>query len=348
MASPQDIVSGKSRLSLRSRSWIVAGIVFAIFIISAVLLIRLLRNMGWVLLREIALFYLLLILLLSALGTALYTAAVYVLVRASGHRTTVAQVYLVLTSSLSVNYVTPIKFGIPIRIYLYKQVMQIPLVSGTALIALETWLGMLIPAVIASVGVAALFTKIGLAAPLTLLTVLLVGMLAMLFIKPSLVSPLLERLPLQKFTFRLVRFTEMVQAGVRSLPLWRLSVVALLFGLNFAVSAMRVYLVLSVFGYPVNWLVLLFVLTISVTAGNLSMIPMGLGVRDASFILLLAQLGIPNEIALSAAVIQRLLSPGWPLLLGLVSTNILGVSELVKRSGKVSPAQEEAHHDPSA
>lgn len=339
MASPQDSVSGKSRLSLRSRSWIATGIVFAIFIVSAVLLIRLLRNRGWVLLREIALFYLVLILLLSALGTALYTAAVYVLVRASGHRMTVAQVYLVLTSSLSVNYVTPIKFGIPVRIYLYKQVMQIPLVSGTALVALETWLGMLIPAVIASVGVAALFIEISLAAPLTLLTVLLVGMVAMLSIKPSLVSPLLERLPLQKFTFRLVRFTEMVQAGVRSVPLWRLSVVALLFGLNFAVSAMRVYLVLSVFGYPADWLVLLFVLTISVTAGNLSMIPMGLGVRDASFTLLLAQLGVPNEIALSAAVIQRLLSPGWPLLLGLVSTNILGVSELVKRSGNVSPTQ---------
>jgi hypothetical protein len=32
----------------------------------------------------------------------------------------------------------------------------------------------------------------------------------------------------------------------------------------------------------------------------------------------------------------------------LVSIHILGVSELVKRSGKVSPTQEEAHHDPSA
>jgi uncharacterized protein (TIRG00374 family) len=348
LASPQDSVSGKSRLSLRSRSWIAAGIVFAIFIVSVVLLIRLLRNRGWVLLPEIALFYLVLTLLLSALGTALYSAAVYVLVRASGHRTTFIQAYLVLTASLSANYVTPVKFGIPLRIYLYKQVMQIPFAVGTALVALETWLGMLIPAVIASVGIAALFIEIGLAAPLTLLAVLLVGMMAMLFIKPSLVSPLLERLPLQKFTFRLVRFSETVQTGFRSVPLWRLGVVALLLGLNVTVATTRLYFVLFVLGWPVSWPALLAAFTISLTAGNLSMIPMGLGVRDASFTLLLAQLGVPNEIALSAAVIQRLLSPGWPLLLGLVSTNILGVSELVKRSGKVSPTEGEAHHDPSA
>jgi uncharacterized protein (TIRG00374 family) len=89
---------------------------------------------------------------------------------------------------------------------------------------------------------------------------------------------------------------------------------------------------LSVFGPPPSVLALLAVLTISVTAGNLSMIPMGLGVRDASFTVLLAQLGVPNEIALSVAVIQRLFSPGWPLLLGLISTNVLGVSEIVQAS----------------
>jgi uncharacterized membrane protein YbhN (UPF0104 family) len=212
----------KSRLNLRAGSRIVAGAILAILIISAVALTRLLRDIDWILFREIAPFYLVLILLLSALGTALYTVAVYVLVHASGHRTTIVQAYLVLTCSLSVNYVTPMKVGIPLRIYLYKQFMQMPLAVGTALVALETWLGMLIPAMIASVGIAVLFTEIGLVAPLTLLAALLAGMGAMLFIKPSLVGPLLRRLPLQKLTFRLLRFSETVQSGFRSVRLWRL------------------------------------------------------------------------------------------------------------------------------
>ncbi len=307
------------------------GIILVIGVVSAVLLAHLLRGMDWALLRETAPLYLALILLLSALGTATYTAAIYVLVRAGGYATTVGQAYLVLTSSLSVNYVTPLKFGIPLRIYLYRQVMRVPLAVGTALVALETWLGMLIPAMIAGVGIALLFPEIGLAAPLALLTILIAGMGLALFVQPSRMMPLLERLPLQKFTLRLARFGEMVQMGFRSLPIGWLGVVALLIGLNVLIAAIRLYVVLLMLGQTVHWLSLLAALAISVTAGNLSMIPMGLGVRDASLTLLLGQLGVPNEIALSTAVIQRLFAPGWPLLLGLISANILGVSEMVKQ-----------------
>ena len=61
------------------------------------------------------------------------------------------------------------------------------------------------------------------------------------------------------------------------------------------------------------------------------MIPMGLGIRDVTFTWLLVQVGVPTEIALSAAVIQRIFAPGWPLLLGVISANILGVSEIINR-----------------
>ncbi len=307
------------------------GVILAIGIASAVLLAYLLRDMDWTLLRETAPLYLALILLLSALGTATYTAAIYVLVRASGYSTTIGQAYLVLTASLSVNYVTPLKFGIPLRIYLYRQVMHVPLAVGTALVALETWLGMLIPAMIAGVGVVFLFPEVGLAAPLALLAILLAGMGLAWFIQPSWVAPLLKRLPLQKFTLRLARFGETVQMGFRSAPLRGLGVAALLIGLNVTVAAVRLYVVLLMLGQTIHWSSLLAVLAISITAGNLSMIPMGLGVRDASLTLLLIRLGVPDEVALSAAVIQRLFAPGWPLLLGIISTNVLGVSELIKR-----------------
>ncbi len=306
------------------------GVIFVIGVASAVLLAHLLRDMDWALFQETAPLYLAFVLLLSALGTVTYTAAIYVLVRASGYPTTVGQAYLVLTASLSVNYVTPLKFGIPLRIYLYRQVMHVPLAIGTALVALETWLGILIPAIMSGIGIALLFPEIGLALPLALLTALLVGMGLALFIKPTQITPLLKRLPLQQFTLRLVRFGETVQMGFRSAPLWGLGVVALLIGLNVMTAAVRLYVVLLMLGQTSDWLAVLAALTISITAGNLSMIPMGLGVRDASLTLLLRQLGVPDEVALSAAVIQRLFAPGLPLLLGLISANILGVSEMVK------------------
>jgi uncharacterized protein (TIRG00374 family) len=108
-----------------------------------------------------------------------------------------------------------------------------------------------------------------------------------------------------------------------------------------ALQSVRLWIVLRVFGPAPSSLSLLAVFAISVTAGNLSMIPMGLGVRDASFTLLLARLGVSQEIALSAAVIQRLFSPGWPLLLGLISANVLGVSALTRQPESSVPRRQD-------
>ena len=331
----------RKRQQLHARSWIAVGVVLVIFITSALLLFYLLRDMDWVFLREIAPLYLALIFLLSVLGTALYTTAIYVLVLASGHWTTFTQAYLVLTASLSANYVTPVKAGIPLRVYLYNHFMHIPTATGTALVVLETFIGMLTPALIAIVGIASLFTDVGLVVPSALLVVLLAGTAIILYVKPKHIELFLRGFPWSGFTQRVARFVERVQAGLRSVPAWALVSISLLFTLNFVTSALQSYLVLRVLGYPVSPLALLYVLAISVTAGNLSLIPMGLGVRDASFTLLLMQLGVPNEVALSAAVIQRLFAPGWPLLLGVISTNILGVSELMKRGSSSAESTSE-------
>jgi uncharacterized protein (TIRG00374 family) len=128
-----------------------------------------------------------------------------------------------------------------------------------------------------------------------------------------------------------------VQVCLRNLPAWVLLSTTVLVALNLVSVAMRLYLVLRMLGYAVSPLTLLYVQAIAVTTGNLSMIPLGLGARDASFVLLLAHLKVPNEIALSVAVIQRLFSPGWPLLLGLISTNVLGLREVLRAAGKGSP-----------
>lgn len=210
--------------------------------------------------------------------------------------------------------------------------MSIPVAIGTALVTVETIVGMLVPALIASVSTVFLFPEFGLVPAIILMTLLLAGVLVGRQISVLNLLPYLERLPFFRFTRRLVNFAIGVQSGLRYLsPLVVLAVVMLDI-LMLALQALRLWLVLSIFGPVPSFWALLAVLTISVTAGNVSMIPMGLGVRDASFTLLLAQLGIANEIALSAAVIQRLFSPGWPLLLGVISSQLLGLAELMKPS----------------
>jgi uncharacterized protein (TIRG00374 family) len=332
VAKSQTPTYHKSRFGSRAHSRLAVGVILALTVISAITLIFLLRDVDLTPFREVGPFYLMLILLLSVLSIGFYSLAVYILIQASGYKTTFAQTYLVLTASLSANYVTPIRVGIPLRIFLYKHFMGIPISTGTALITVEVMVGMLTPAFVAIAGIALIFPALGLKVPIILISALVVGLLFVLQVRVENFHPYFARVPFSNAVTQLIHFVKRVQGALRQLPAAKLLGVVVLDLLILGVQTIRLWLVLSILGFGVSPLALLAVLTISLTAGNLSMIPMGLGVRDASFTLLLTQLGIPSEIALAAAVIQRLFSPGWPLLLGLISANILGVSELVKSS----------------
>ena len=319
-------------MNKRSRPWIGLGIFAVVFLASAVLLAYLLRDLDWSLIGKTAPIYAMPILLLSVAGTAFYTLAIYLLVRASGHQTSIVQAYLVLTSSLSLNYITPVKAGIPLRIYLYKHVMGVPTATGTALIACETLVGMVTPALIAIVGIASLFPFIGLLGPLLLLFVIGGSVAALLLIPPDRVGSLVRRLPFQNAIQRVVRFGEQVQTSLKTLPAWAFLSTTALVALNFTTVALRLYFILHALDYPIELVALIYTQAIPVTSGNISMIPMGLGIRDASLTLLLLHIGVPNKVALSVAIIQRLFSPGWPLLLGLVSSSILGTRTMLSNS----------------
>ncbi|MFX0203796.1 MAG: lysylphosphatidylglycerol synthase domain-containing protein, partial [Candidatus Hodarchaeota archaeon] len=148
MTKSQTSTYHKSKLGSRVHSRLAVGVVFALFIISGIMLIYLLRDVDLTQFWKVGPFYLVLILLLSLLSIGFYSLAVYTLIQASGYKTTFVQTYLVLTASLGANYVTPVRVGIPLRIYLYKHLMDVPMSTGTALITVEVIVGMLTPAFI--------------------------------------------------------------------------------------------------------------------------------------------------------------------------------------------------------
>ena len=315
----------------RKKSTIAVLIFLFLFIVSGILLAFLLRDIDWNLIKRVDMSDLSLIFILTVLGTIVYTALIVILVRGSGYTTSFKTAYLVLTASLTANYVTPVKVGIPLRIYLYNQIMNVPVNVGTALISIEALAGMLIPAFIACIGIVFIFPAMGVWPAILLVAILLTCLFLFLLMPTDRVTIIAEKLPLSRFSVRILRFAGRVQIAIKLIPISTICLVILLDIFILILQAIRLWLVLSIFITAPSVMLLLFALTISVTIGNLSMIPMGLGVRDASFTFLLAQLGVPTEIALSASIIQRLFSPGWPLLLGIISTYILGMGKLVER-----------------
>jgi uncharacterized protein (TIRG00374 family) len=291
----------------------------------------LLRDMDLSALKKAAPSYLMALLLLTVLSTVFYTVALFFLLWSGDFRRPLRMVYLVLTASISANYVTPVKVGIPLRIFLYKRFLAIPIAKGTTFVTVETFLGTLLPAVCSVFGIAVLFPSIGLQIPLIVLALLIMLAAGMMWIRPEWIAAIANQWPWGRRLSRLSSFMCDFQQGVRTMSVSKLVLVALLQCLMYVVQAIRLFLVLQILRVDVPIWQLFLVLNISFTAGTLSLIPMGLGVRDASLVVLLLQLGVPREISLSAAVIQRIFSPGWPLVLGLVSTNILGIQLLDAR-----------------
>jgi uncharacterized protein (TIRG00374 family) len=326
---------GTNRISQNRSTIISLLIILMIIIIGFVLLVYFMRDQVWLPLMEMSIWSLLSILGLTILTTVCYTVMVYWLIRCSGYPVTLWKSFLVLSTSLSANYVTPVKIGIPLRVYLYNQIIGVPVATGTALISAEAVVGILIPAVIAALGIVVLFPSVGVMPTLVLIGLLFLGLAFVLYGKLDRIEQLFIKLPGSRIFHKVWQFIKNVQLAMRSLSLTAFMGLILLDFIMIALQALRLLVVVNIFVDSPNLFVILAVFTISLTAGNLSLIPMGIGVRDASFTLLMMQVGISKEISISIAAIQRLFSPGWPLILGLISANILGVKQLFKHTSAV-------------
>lgn len=320
------------------------GITLAVVAAALAALAYLLRHVDWHMILQVGGASLAAILLLTILETFLYVVLIHWLVRRAGYHAGLWPAYLVLTTSLSANYVSAIRAGIPLRVFLYHKLMQLPAALGTALVAVESFAGMITPALIAAAGVIFLFPEIGVTAPLALTGLIGAAALAFCLMTPARLLDFHQRWRRRRWMAHLVHFLYRVRLGVGSLSSAAIAGTMGFFAVMLLVQAWRLQVLLAVFvPAPPLW-TLLAVLTIAATLGNASMIPMGLGVRDAGFAWLLLHVGIPQDIALSATIIQRLFAPGWPLLLGLISAQILSVRTVLSSR----PAGSAPTHQPSA
>ena len=316
------------------RSLVFALIVFSIVVISLILLGYGLKGLNWDLIQNTAPKNLLVILVVSVLSIGIYTLEIYFLLRSSNEFIAFWKTYLVLTASMSTNYVTPLKVGIPLRVYLYNKVFNLSMGIGSALISIETLLGLLIPGFLSIVGIYFIFPDVSLLLPIVLLVILAIVVIIVFSVDPAQFIKFLGRMFSQSVTEKVGQFLVNLRKGFLGISVKTLAIVIFFVVLNLMVTSLRLSLIIKYLGGDADYLGVFFARVISVTFGSVSMIPMGLGVRDASVTFLLTNLGLSKEVAFTSALVERLFSPGLPLILGLISSNILGISTIKKRLDK--------------
>lgn len=302
--------------------------IWLLFMVVALLLF------GWYFLRDIQLselklvssstvLYIILLTLLNIYGNVL---AVSVLLSGMGYRMPIRSIYLIVTGAGTASYVSNVKLGIPARIFLYNKVLGIPASRGTASMAVETAMW------IAAMALIVLIPSQDLASSeawwLALVVVLALVLAYVCAINlPDLGYRLKDKEG--RFVGRLRSiwsFVARMQEGIRAITKTSLVAILVLLVLLYLIDAFSIRLILKDLGYDIGLFSLMRIIVISYLVGLFSIMPLGLGAREASLTFLLVQLGVPKEIALSCALIQRTVRLVIPLTLGLISANILGIN----------------------
>ena len=309
---------------------------FFVFILCSLFFYFFVSKFQWSVIPELSIVSLFLIFVLTVADTFCHVSLIRLQAKILHYRSSFFKTYLVLTSSLTANYITPVKIGIPIRIFLYKEILKIKSDDGISMVLVEMFLGLLIPALISIAGLPMFFPGYGVI-PVFIFIFFLLSLVIILCKIDEKAFLFTNKIFSLKILQRILDLLFRSRSSLKKFGFFNLFEIGTFDIFLLFLQAVRLQIVLSLFSIDLSFFETLTALVASVTLGNISLIPMGAGVRDVSFVLLLKQVGVPAETAIACAAVQRLFSPGWPLLLGLISSNYLCLSDLLKKKQKKVP-----------
>jgi len=251
--------------------------------------------------------------------------AVKIFLKDMGYECSIKTLFLILVSSYTVNYISPVKIGFPLRVYLYKKVLNIPAAIGTSLFAVISFVEVNVLTLLSLLGIIFFLHRFRYYLPAISVLILFILTFWILVFNCQKISKFFIKLPFKSKIKRVLNFMDNVQIGVKQVKMKSFTLIFVLFLLRMFISAFCSYFILSNFRFVKNIFHLLYIQSISFVAGFISMLPMGIFAKDVTVVVLLSQIGVSQDAAVSLAIVERLLWTVLPLLLGIVAINFLGI-----------------------
>jgi uncharacterized protein (TIRG00374 family) len=249
--------------------------------------------------------------------------ATQVLLRGMGYAVSYSSLYWVLTTSAFANETSPGPVGVPVRLLLCKKLFGIPFSASTANVAVESGLGIATGSVIAVIGVLHLFQSM--VSNFGVLLLIAMGGIALGWgLQHAASSKVHEKYFWGRYLSRLLDFVGKMKLSIQMVSWRTLLVFWLLLVVRIIIRVLVTYAVLLYFGYHLSPWVVLYIQSITSLIAMASMIPVGLGVKEISVVALLAQVGVPGDLATLVALAERVMWTLVPFAVGLVSINRLG------------------------
>ena len=268
--------------------------------------------------------YLLLILLYFAISFSLILTRKYLLFSLSSP-SKLKNLVLIHFASMAAHYTTPAKIGFPLTVYLLNRLDAVPYANGTTIILIELFVGTSLCGIIAFLGSLFYFTdktNIFLFSSLALLVVGALGFYGARFLSAK-----------RTGTGRISQFIDDMYGTFSRISLQSLIIYLLLILIVQLFGGFSLALVAFFLDTKISLWQAVIANSAAFFLGSLSMIPMGIGVREGSLLFYLSQFGVPNEAAIAIVLVQRLLSTGLSLVLGLILGTLLGLRNMDRNVG---------------
>jgi glycosyltransferase 2 family protein len=236
-----------------------------------------------------------------------------------GYRLPMNKVVLIHFASLSAHYATPAKIGFPVMAVLFKKFCQVKFTDTAMMIMFGILISLGMSGILALVGSIFYFSQnlnniiiaLSVGGILTVIGVLI----------------------LRKLSSRWIKLSRIINSLQEAVKMLTTSVIT-------AYSIMRLVSIVlqgTLFSLMVNFMggsIGIFEATIATSTsyflGAISMVPMGLGVSEATLGFFLSKLGLDQGVILSVLILQRVFSTVLGFIIGLISSAILGVKSITE------------------
>jgi len=232
---------------------------------------------------------------------------------------------LIHFASMAAHYTTPAKIGFPVTVYLLNRLDAVPYAAGTTIVLIELFVSTSLCGILAFVGSLFYFTDKTNVFLLSSTLLVVVALLTFYGVRILLAK--------RSGTGRVSRFVRDIYGAVSRISLLTVMVYSLLIFLTQLLAGFSLVLLCFFLDTTISLWQAVVANSAAFFLGSLSMIPMGLGVREGSMLFYLSHLGVSNEVGIAIVAIQRLLSTGLSLLLGTVFGAVLGLRNMGKNAG---------------
>jgi len=246
-----------------------------------------------------------------------------------GYRCHFGNLFLIHFSSMAAHYTTPAKIGFPTAVFLLNQVEKIPYSKGIVIIFIELTVSILLSGIFALFGSLLFFNIFSFSILKNILLILFIIFITIYFL-------FFFRNKFTKWHFFITILNTLKELNLSKLLLYvALASFIQVFGV------INLFLLTCFYSDGITFPQAIAVSSTAFFLGAVSMIPMGLGVREATVLFFLTRLGIPNIAGLSIITIQRLLSTGLTFFLGMLFGFLLGVKNIMKNNSPKIVSSEE-------